>query len=788
MIDNKTLKSLEYDKVLTLISSYAVLKRTKTAILETKPLLDLNEILLELDKTEEAYKLLFDYGVSSVEFFDDITDELSRAKKGSTLNLAELLRVARLLKSSRIVRNGILAITDEKITKIPEICERLYCDQYLEKEITSKILSDEKVSDNASEKLSSLRKKIKKLNEQIRERLNWYIRSGEKYLQENIVTIRNDRYVVPVKSEHRSQVKGFVHDQSATGSTVFIEPVEILEFNNQLRIAQTEEALEIQAILQDLSHKVSLISNSLEYNLENICEIDTLEAKATYAYKTRAKKPFMTNGKTLEIINGRHPLIDAKEVVPLTVKLGNGYNYLLITGPNTGGKTVTLKLTGLFSVMAQSGMFLPATEGTTLPVYQKIFCDIGDEQSIEQSLSTFSSHVKNLVKITENADSDSLCLIDEIGAGTDPDEGSALAQAVIEHLLDLSSYGIITTHYSKLKEFAFIEKRIKNASMDFNPETFQPLYKLNIGTPGSSNAIEIAKRLGVSHKITKKANSHLSSEKVSFENVLKEAESARQQSLLELEKNRLITEKIESEYKEVAKRNEELKKEKERLLTSAKSESRRIISEKAEEAEELIEEIKEILKKDEITSGDLIRARTLKNKLEDKKYSLEPEEETPENITPVIPEKLFIGKSVYVKSLSSIGNVVSINLKRKQVVVLVGGIKFTVKPDVLFDYKMKEQRKENKPTVKIKREISSDFKTEINVLGLDRNEAIIEVENFIDQAVVHNAVNITIVHGVGMKVLSTAIHAYLKKNKFVKEFRFGRYGEGENGVTVVTLK
>ncbi len=788
MIDNKTLKSLEYDKVLALVSSYAVLNRTRSAILETKPLLDLNDIISELDKTEEAFRLLFDYGVSSVEFFDDITDELSRAKKGSTLNLAELLRVARLLKSSRIVRNGILAITDEKITKIPEICERLYCDQYLEKEITSKILSDEKVSDNASEKLSSLRKKIKKLNEQIRERLNWYIRSGEKYLQENIVTIRNDRYVVPVKSEHRSQVKGFVHDQSATGSTVFIEPVEILEFNNQLRIAQTEEALEIQAILQDLSHKVSLISDSLEYNLENICEIDTLEAKATYAYKTRARKPFMAKGKTIEIINGRHPLIDAKDVVPLTIKLGNGYNYLLITGPNTGGKTVTLKLTGLFSVMAQSGMFLPATEGTTLPVYQKIFCDIGDEQSIEQSLSTFSSHVKNLVKITENADSDSLCLIDEIGAGTDPDEGSALAQAVIEHLLDLSSYGIITTHYSKLKEFAFIEKRIKNASMDFNPETFQPLYKLNIGTPGSSNAIEIAKRLGVSNEITKKANSHLSSEKVSFENVLKEAESARQQSILELEKNRFMTEKIESEYKEVARRNEDLKKEKERLLTSAKSESRRIISEKAEEAEELIEQIKEILKKDEITSGDLIRARTLKNKLEDKKYSLEPEEETPENITPVIPEKLFIGKSVYVKSLSSIGDVVSLNLKRKQVVVLVGGIKFTVKPDVLFDYKMKEPKKENKPTVKIKREISSDFKTEINVIGLDRNEAIIEVENFIDQAVVHNAVNITIVHGVGMKVLSTAIHAYLKKNKFVKEFRFGRYGEGENGVTVVTLK
>lgn len=790
MIDVKTLKSLEYDKILALVANFCVLKRSKAQIVQSVPSESFDLAKTELNKTEEMHRLLFNYGVTNVEFFDDFDGELERAKKGATLSMGELLKVARLLKSSRIVRNGILSITDGQIVLVPEIAERLYSDQYLEKELTSKILSDEKVADNASEKLDGLRKKIKRLNEQIREKLNWYIRSGEKYLQENIVTMRNDRYVIPVKNEHRSQVKGFIHDQSSSGSTVFIEPVEVLELNNQLRVTCAEEALEVQAILQDLSHKVSLICDKLEYNVENICELDILQAKATFAYKSHSSLPIFTNDKKIEIIGGRHPLIDSKKVVPLTVKLGDGYNYLLITGPNTGGKTVTLKLTGLFVLMAMSGMYLPTLRGTKISYFESIFCDIGDEQSIEHDLSTFSSHVKNLVNITENADQNSLILIDEIGAGTDPDEGSALAQAVIEFLLGFNSYGIITTHYSKLKEFAFVDKRIKNACMEFNPQTFEPLYKLNIGTPGTSNALEISARLGLSDVITGNASALLSSDKVSFERVLKEAESARRQSQEELEKYKVLTDKIQVEYQEIERKSKELSLEKERLLASAKAESRRLVNERLDEAEELVDQIKEILKKEEITSGDLILARTLKNKVEAKKYDLNGTDEVPLNLSQIKPEDIKVGMEVYVKKLSSTGEICGINLKRHQIVVLVGGIKFTVKETDIFSFdKPKEQKKKaQQPQVQIKRQITSDFSSEINVIGLDRNEAVLEVQNFLAQAVSHNAQTVTIVHGVGLKVLSTAIHQFLKKQKYVKEFRFGRYGEGEQGVTIVTLK
>lgn len=787
MIDQKTLKSLEYDKVLTKISDFAVLKRTKRIICDLKPSTDKQTVEIQLNKTSEAFKLLFTYGVSGVEFFDDITDEPERAKKGATLNMAELLRVSRLLKSSRIVSNGILSVTDESIKLIPEIAERLYCDQYLEKEITSKILSDEKVADNASEKLFGIRKKIKKLNEQIREKLNWYVRSGSKYLQDNLVTIRNDRYVIPVKSEHRSEVKGFIHDQSSTGSTLFIEPVEVLELNNQLRIAVGEEASEVQEILYDLSHKISLIADNLAYNVENVCEIDELEAKAIYAYKTKSVMPLLRSDGTINIISGRHPLIDKNKVVPLTVKLGDGYQYLLITGPNTGGKTVTLKMTGLFVLMSMSGIFLPSVGGTEISVFENVFCDIGDEQSIEQSLSTFSSHVKNLVNITENANDKSLVLIDEIGAGTDPDEGSALAQAVIKYLLSFRTNGIITTHYSKLKEFAFVDKRIMNASMDFNPETFEPLYKLNIGTPGSSNAIEISSRLGLSDAITAEANSLMSGEKISFENVLKEAEKVRQASENELARYKELTSKIEQEYVEIEKKSKALTLEREKLMAEARSLSRKVVNEKLDEAEELVDKIKEILEKEEINSGDLIKARTLKNQLENKKYNLSEDDEAPLDLIPLKESDLVEGKEVYVKSLADTGVILNVNLKKHRIVVQVGGMKFTVKENALFNFKRAPENKK-RVNVTVKREISSEFKNELNVIGKDRNEALIEVENFIDQAVLHNATTVSIIHGVGFKVLSTAIHAYLKKHPQVKEYRFGRYGEGENGVTIVTLK
>ncbi|MBR6687385.1 MAG: endonuclease MutS2, partial [Clostridia bacterium] len=579
--------------------------------------------------------------------------EIQRAEKGASLTLAELIRSARLLKASRIIRNSFLSVVDDSITLLPELAQSLYCDQILEKEILSKILSEDKVADDASDKLYQLRRKIKRLNDQIREKLNYYVHTSDKYLQDSIVTMRGDRFVLPVKSEHKSKIKGFVHDQSATGSTLFIEPVEVLELNNQLRIAVVEESAEVEEIVRDLSQKVGLIATRLLQNVDTIIHIDEYCARAVYAYKTKSQMPKINEKGIIDIRKGRHPLIDPKKVVPLDVRLGKDCRYLLITGPNTGGKTVTLKLVGLFTLMAMSGIFIPASPECDIALFDAIYCDIGDEQSIEQSLSTFSSHLKNLVEIINFSNSKSFILIDEIGAGTDPDEGSALAQAIIESLLEKGSYGIITTHYSRLKEFAYLRSDIINASMDFDAQTYAPIYKLNIGIPGTSNAIEIASRLGLDKEITKYATSLLSDTKVSFENILKQAEITRKTA----ESERLeLAEKLLAAKEELALIEREKKKlqdERDKLFAQAKAESRRIINEKVDEADELIEKIKEILDKEEISSGDIITARTLRNKVENKKYNLNETEADPLSLVPCDEKTLKNGDKVYVKSISS---------------------------------------------------------------------------------------------------------------------------------------
>ncbi len=785
---NRTLKTLEYDKVMNLVSGYAILKGTKQRLVCATPFSDENSVLLALSKTEEAYKLLFDYGVSGVEFFDEPSDEIERAEKGALLTLSELLRSARLLKAARLIRNAFTSVVAEDIVYLPEIAASLYCDQYLEKEILSKVLSDEKIADNASEKLFQLRRKIKKLNDQIREKLNSYIHAGDKYLQENIVTMRGDRYVIPVKSEYRSKIKGFVHDQSSTGSTVFIEPVEVLELNNQLRVTTIEESAEVEEIIRDLSHKIGMIAQKLLCNAELIRDIDEYCARAVYAYKTKSSKPRINKKGIIDIKRGRHPLIEANKVVPLDIKLGKEARYLLITGPNTGGKTVTLKLVGLFTLMASSGLFLPCADESDISIFDNIFCDVGDEQSIEQSLSTFSSHIKNLVDITENVDSRSLVLIDEIGAGTDPDEGSALAQAIIERLLDRKSYGIITTHYSRLKEYAYVRSDIINASMDFDNETFAPIYKLNIGIPGTSNAIEIASRLGISKEIITSATSLLSEGKVSFENVLKEAEKTRKTA--ESERLQLVDSlnQAKEELKLIEKEKEKLALERERLYAQAKAESRRIINEKVDEAEELVEQIKEILDKEEISSGDIITARTLRNKLESKKYDDADEEGDPLMLKPCDLSWLKVGDKVFVKSMGAYATIVSINEKKGECFVSLGSMRMSAKVKDLFINENLSRKKQTKPSVKVYVEPVAAFNPEINVIGKRREEAMDEVVKFLDQAVLSGATELRIVHGKGQKILKQAIHEVLKRTSYVDKFRLGKYGEGEDGVTIVTLK
>lgn len=790
MISDKVLLALEFDKIQRLCAEHAVLERGKRAICEEKPTSDMEEVNFLLKKTQEAYKLLFDYGVAGVDYFDELTDELNRAKRNSTLSMGELLRVARMLRSSRVVYNAMTAINDDEITALRALAESLYCDKYLEDEIFGKILSDDRMSDNASETLAFIRRKIKRLNEQVKERLAYYVRSQGKYLQDSIVTMRGDRYVIPVKAEFRGQVKGFIHDQSASGSTLFVEPTEVLELNNDLRTANLEEQAEIERILADLTTKTGLISSRLENNGEILCELDCAFAKATYAYRTKAVRPKINNNGYINIPKGRHPLIDGEKVVPVSLSLGAGYNYLLITGPNTGGKTVTLKLTGLFSVMAATGYFIPAAEGAYISVFDNIFVDVGDEQSIEQNLSTFSSHMRNLIDITNNVDDKSLVLVDEMGAGTDPDEGSALARAILELLVDKKSFGIVTTHYSALKEYAFTRKDIMNASMDFDEETFAPLYRLNIGLAGSSNAIKIALRLGLSEEIADKANSFLSEKKVSFETVIREADKTRRAAEKQLEEYEVVTRESKAELDAILAERAKLEKEREKLFLNAKIESRRIVNESVEEAEDILAEIKAILDKEEIDGGDLIRARTLRNKLEEQKYKLESEADVVPTDKPIDCEKVKTGDRVYIPSMDADGVVISVNRKKQVCDINLGDKRVNLSFSALYQPRKKAEKKkaQQQVTVKIDRSNFTAPEMQINVIGLNVDEALDKVTGFLDRAVLNNLPEVKIIHGVGLKKLSTAIHEMLRKHPHVESFRFGKYGEGEHGVTFVTIK
>lgn len=788
MIEKRVLTTLEYNKILTLCAKHAVLDFSKQIINELTPLADFEEVSFLLKKTSEAYKLLFTHGVSGIEFFDPITDELDRAKRGSVLSMGELLRVARILRSSRIVYNSITSIVDEEIVALRSIAESIYFDKYLEEDITTKILSEDKIADTASEKLYQIRRKIRRLNEQVKEKLNYYVRSQSKYLQDSIVTMRGDRYVVPVKSEFRGQIKGLIHDQSSTGSTLFVEPVEVLELNNDLKTAAIEEKLEIEKILTELTEKIGLIAGRIENNIDCLCELDICYAKAIYSYSLKATMPVLNSNGYINIIKGRHPLIDRNKVVPVTVSLGSGYNYLLITGPNTGGKTVTMKLVGLFTLLTATGFFIPASEGSSISVFTKVFCDIGDEQSIEQSLSTFSSHMKNVIDVTERVDSSSLVLLDEIGAGTDPEEGSAIAHAVLEHLIESGSKGIVTTHYTALKEYAFTEDRIMNASMDFDEMTFAPLYRLNIGLAGSSNAIKIASKLGLPPTLIEKAKSFLKEDKISFEKVIEEAEKTRRKAELQLLEYEKLNQDKQAELDKLKLERVKFDKEREKFYANAKIESRRIINESLEDAEEIVAELKEILEKDEIDGGDLIKARTLRNKLEEKKYKLETEAPVTFTETPIDISKLKINDRVFVASMNSDGIVITINKKKSVCDVQLGNARVTVKMSDLYVPAKKPKKDKVGATVKIDRANFTAAVTQVNVIGKNLDEALVEVEAFIDKALVSGLHEVKIIHGVGLRILSKGIHAFLKKHPRVDEYRFGKYGEGEHGVTFVILK
>lgn len=782
---NDNAKRLELDKILSACASHAVLEAGKDLLLSCEPVHDLSEARKLLGLTEEATLLLFTLGTGKVEEFPACGEWLERAEKGASLSPAELLGVVRLLRSARVLYRSVRSFSDDRIAAFRELTEHLMFDERLEEDIGRKILNENELSDHASETLFSLRTQIRQLGERIRARLQGYL-SGEerKYLQDGIVTVRGDRFVVPVKAEYKRSIKGFVHDRSASGATVFIEPEEVLEMNNELRSLMLDEKEEVARILAELSHAVGRMRGALSADMDTLAVADAFFARAEYGYRMHAVRPDLNGRGLLEIVKGRHPLLDPKTAVPVSLSLGEGYRFLLISGANTGGKTVTLKMCGLFCLMAACGLFVPAAEGTRLAVFDGVWCDVGDSQSIEENLSTFSSHVVHLKEILEQATQRSLVLIDEPGGGTDPEEGAALARAVVAELLRRGCRGVVTTHYSALKEFAYAQEGIENGCMEFDAADFRPLYRLKIGAPGSSNALLICTRLGLPASVVSEARSCLSEGARAFEHTLRAAEESRVRTEEVTARARGLQKEWESRLADLSKEEERFRKEKEKFLASSRAEARRIVAERTARAEELLAEMEQIFRKNDVTEADLIRARTLKNRM----AAEEKPEDAPVRALPVDAAKLKAGDRVLVGAMGAEGTVLSVRRDRGTCEVQTGALRVNAKIADL--YLPAAKRTAEKERVQVTRNLAPrpSASRECNLIGMTTSEGVAEAEAFLDAAVVANLHEVRIVHGYGTGKLRAAVHEMLRRHPRVEQFRLGKYGEGEGGVTVVELK
>ncbi len=775
--------ALELDKILKAAAQYAALERGRTEVLSLEPTADLAEAKRRLSMTGEAFLLLFTLGAGKVEYFPPLGDIPERAEKGATLSCKELTDAALLLRSARVCFRSVHAFAGEEVAGMRELTGRLVYSERLEEEIGSKIVGENEIADTASEKLYTLRAEIRRLNERIRARLQEYLGGEErKYLQEDLITMRADRYVIPVKAEYKRSVKGFIHDRSQTGQTVFIEPEEVLEMNNELRSLTLDEKEEEERILGELSHALGGMREDLERDAEILAAVDGCYARAEYAYRLGCVRPALNDRGIVEIRKGRHPLLDRSTAVPVTVSVGERYSFLLISGANTGGKTVTLKMCGLFCLMAACGLFVPAAEGTRLSVFDGVFADVGDSQSIEENLSTFSSHALNLKEILAEAGARSFVLIDEPGGGTDPEEGQALACAVLKELMRKGCRGIVTTHYSALKEFAFGTEGIENGCMEFDARDLRPLYRLRIGIPGASNALLICSRLGLPEEVIAEAREHLSEGARAFEHTVRAAEESRVKS----DELRTETEKLKQEWEnrlsELEQEETKFRKERERFLANSKAEARRIVLARTAAADELLEQIEEIFRKETLTESDLIRARTLKNKMGE----VPAAEEEPVRSVPVDAGTLAVGDRVHIGSMDADGVVLSLRKDKGTCEVRCGSLKVKAKIADLYTARGKEET----GSVQVFRDLKDKtFSSgECNVIGMTVSEAIPEVEAFLDGALLRNLSEVRIVHGMGTGTLRKAIGDLLRKHKRVESFRLGKYGEGESGVTIVTLK
>jgi len=787
------LKTLELDKILELLSNETTLADATQLAKEIRPCLETETVKKLLSETEAAYNFMSGYTSPSFGAAVNVSSCLLRAQSGAVLSQSELLDIAETLRVIRSLKDWRENCSGLQDTAIDYLFEQLYPNKYIEEKITFAIKNAEELNDNASPTLYDIRRKIVSKSGKIRDILDKIIHGpSAKYLQEAIVTQRDGRFVVPLKTENKGQIGGIVHDTSATGSTIFIEPMSVVETNNEIRVLRLREQEEIERILAELSAEAGSFADSIISSYKAVVQLNLLFAKAKLAYKMKAILPNVNSNGEIYLKNARHPLIHYKSVVPITVGLGESYNTLVITGPNTGGKTVTLKTIGLFTLMTMCGLFIPVDDGSKIAIYSKVFADIGDEQSIEQSLSTFSSHMTNIISILKNADNNSLVLFDELCAGTDPVEGAALAKSILMRLSDLGSKSVATTHYPELKAYAIDTDGVENACCEFDVATLKPTYRLIIGMPGRSNAFAISKRLGLDESIINNAKEQVSEEDMRFERVVAALEGARRAADREHSKAVKLRAELEASKKKAEQKEHELAVTQEKLMEKTRETATNIIESTRYKSSLLLNELEELKKNLTAENAAKIaeKARSaFKSTLKELEDSADPvitKTATGEAVTNI--EK---GDIVVVADIGRDATVIDVNSAKKQAFVMSGSIKMWVGFDNLRQkakYAQSTEVKKTRTVTGLQSRATREVSGEIDIRGMASDEGILTLDQYIDNAIVSGLETIRIIHGKGTGVLRKNVQAHLRNHRSVKSFRLGTFGEGENGVTIAELK
>ncbi|WMJ23405.1 endonuclease MutS2 [Paludicola sp. MB14-C6] len=790
-IIEKYTRVLELDKILLQLAEYTCCEYAKNIVLNIKPNTNLAIVKEETTKTNDALYLASHFGTPSFSKMDNPIDHLKLAQVGGVLSPRNLLNIATILRQVRLLQEWFTQCQNHQ-NSLKSIFEMLIPNKELEKRINTVFLSEDEIDDFASEELLNIRRKIKQLGAKIKEDLDKMIRSStyQKALQENIITMRDGRYVLPVKAEYKGVVSGLVHDTSSSGATLFIEPISVVEANNDIRVLKSKEKAEIERILAELSAYCGDFADSISRNFEIVICLNIYFAKASLAVNMKAMLPIISNDGKIKLNKARHPLISKDTVVPISIELGYNYTSLVITGPNTGGKTVTLKTLGLLTLMTMCGLLIPVSDDSVISIFDNILVDIGDEQSIAQNLSTFSAHMTNIVSILDRADAKSLVLVDELGSGTDPVEGAAIATAILEQLRERKTIVAATTHYAELKVYALQTKGVMNASCEFDVKTLKPTYRLLIGTPGRSNAFEISRKLGLSESILNAASEYIAHDKKNFEDVIDGLESSRQdyeEKSAQLAKEARELKQLKEDLKNL---NQKAIDEKEKIIEKARQEASRIVDNVKLDSQLLIDELDKIRKeKDKENFSTLatqaksqVRGRI--DKLQDKANPVVART----NEDYVLPRKLKKGDTVLIVDIDKNGVVLEDQTNAKTVLVQAGIMKSRVDIKNLRLTETKKVNIKGKTTRTISSNKTAKANMELDLRGQTVEEAIMELDMFINQSILSNIAQVTIIHGKGTGALRSAVHSYLKQSKYIKTFRLGVFGEGEAGVTIAEIK